>query len=177
MNSLKSRPDPVNVPMGLPRRSSSRSWISEICLSSCPFSSVCVSYRVFHSLPGTRVNKQRTHRVANYTEEWQRWRPAWWLMSHHDVKKCKCGMKTEPFGINWVFCKNRVTCKRVKKYNVPKLITRHATCYNLSWIIPLASNKLFLYLWLRPADGPVLSLSDVSCSPDPHSTASRLGSL
>lgn len=42
----------MSSPMGFPRRSPSLSLMSEICLSNCPFSSTCVSYRVFHSLPG-----------------------------------------------------------------------------------------------------------------------------
>lgn len=42
----------VGLPTGFPRRSSSRSWMSEICLSNCPFNSVWASYLVFHSFPG-----------------------------------------------------------------------------------------------------------------------------
>lgn len=46
--------------MGFPCRSSSLSWMSDICLSSCPFSSICVSYLVFHSFPGTQ-NRGKCH--------------------------------------------------------------------------------------------------------------------
>ena len=43
----------LTLPIGFPRRSSSLSCTIAICLCSCPFNSIWVSYLVFHSLPGS----------------------------------------------------------------------------------------------------------------------------
>lgn len=48
MNTFKHGTD---SPTGFPRRPSSLWWTTDICFSSCPLSSICVSYLVFHSFP------------------------------------------------------------------------------------------------------------------------------
>ena len=55
------------LPIGFPRRSSSLSCTIAICLCSCPFNSIWVSYLVFHSLPGS-CRRQTFARWLNAAE-------------------------------------------------------------------------------------------------------------
>lgn len=57
MNTFKHHG--TNSPTGFPRNPSSLRWMRDICLSSCPLSSSCVSYLVFHSFPDIRISRKK----------------------------------------------------------------------------------------------------------------------
>lgn len=54
--NVKSSEQAVNSPTGFPRRPPSLSCMRIVCFSSCPFSSTCVSYLVFHSFSDDVTN-------------------------------------------------------------------------------------------------------------------------